>query len=234
MLSDDLLALQRLDTSIDQDVYRRAHLGERDEATAAERASTAADRRTAAIDTRDAELEAAVAALERDGAVLQQQRTRLEGQLRTVTAMRQVEALQHELATLAARRDELDDRELAHLEEQSALATERAELEAGRPGLAAVADQASGALGAVEGAIDAELAAHRSERDELAGRIDPAMLDRYERLRARMGGVAVGALEGSRCSGCHLDLSAVELEAVRATPAGEVADCPQCGRLLVP
>jgi predicted nucleic acid-binding Zn-ribbon protein len=46
--------------------------------------------------------------------------------------------------------------------------------------------------------------------------------------------VAAAALNGSRCEGCHLDLSAAELDEVRAVArAGDVADCPQCGRLLV-
>ncbi|MGH9269647.1 MAG: zinc ribbon domain-containing protein, partial [Ilumatobacteraceae bacterium] len=107
-------------------------------------------------------------------------------------------------------------------------------LDGARPGLAASTDEAAAALGAAEGGVDAELASWRAERDIVAGRIDAAMLDRYDRLRARFGGVAVGALDGARCSGCHLDLSAAELEAVRATPHGELADCPQCGRLLVP
>jgi predicted nucleic acid-binding Zn-ribbon protein len=234
LLSDDLLALQRLDTSIDQAAYRRAHLAERDAAVAAAKALDDADRRRTAIDVRDGELEAAVAGLESDGAGVQQHRVRLEGQLRTVTSTRQAEALQHELATLAARRDELDDQELAHLEEQSTLAAERVALDAARPALASSADEAAAALGAAEGAVDAELVSLRAERDVVAGRIEPSMLDRYARLRSRFGGVAVGALEGSRCSGCHLDLSAAEVEAVRATPAGELVDCPQCGRLLVP
>jgi predicted nucleic acid-binding Zn-ribbon protein len=234
LLTDDVLALQRIDTSIDQEVYRRAHLAERDAAAAAEGALATADRRRAAIEARHTELESAVSDLERAGAAIVQQRTRLEGQLRTITAVRQAEALQHELATLAARRDELDDRELEHLEEQSTLAAERDELDATRPRLASAADEAAGALGAAEGTIDASLAALRRQRDEVAGRLDANLLDRYERLRQRFGGVAVGTLEGTRCSGCHLDLSAAELEAVRGTPTGEVTDCPQCGRLLVP
>jgi predicted nucleic acid-binding Zn-ribbon protein len=234
LLTADLLALQRLDTAIDQDLYRRDHLAERAAAATAADALAAADRRRVAIDVRDAELDEAVAELERQGATLQQQRARLEGQLRTVTSARQAEALEHELAALAAHRDELDDQELGHLEEQSALAAETTELDGGRPGLAAAAESAAEALAAAERELDAALTARRTERDELAGRLGAGISARYEQLRARFGGVAVGALEGSRCSGCHLDLSSAELEAVRATPEGEVADCPQCGRMLVP
>ena len=41
-------------------------------------------------------------------------------------------------------------------------------------------------------------------------------------------------LVGSHCDGCHLELSSVEVEKIRALPPGEVATCEQCGRILVP
>ena len=103
-----------------------------------------------------------------------------------------------------------------------------------RPVLHTAAHEAGAALSGVEAAIDAEVAAAAAARAELAGRLDTAMLDRYDRLRTRHGGVAVARLEGSRCGGCHLDLSTAEAAEVRAAEPGAFADCPQCGRLLVP
>jgi uncharacterized protein len=173
-------------------------------------------------------------ALERDGEQLTAQRARLEAQLKRVVAPREAEALMHELATVAERRDALDDQELASLEEQSQLADEVAALDAQLPAEEASARAAGAALAALEAGIDSELASIAAARDELASRIDAATMGRYDRLRGRMGGVAVARLEGSRCGGCHLDLSTTELAEVRAVGLGEFADCPQCGRLLVP
>ena len=234
MLTDDLLALQDTDSAIDQLTNRRGRLPERESAATADTALTAADRRRAAIVARDGELDESIANLEAEGARLRAQRTRLEGQLRTVTSTRQAEALQHELDALAGHQDELDDQELAHLDEQSALQAELADIDAGRPALAAAAEEAAAVLAAAEGAMDAELANLATVREDVAGRIAAGELDRYERLRVRFGGVAVARLDGARCTGCHLDLSTAELGAARATPAGEFAACPHCGRLLVP
>ncbi|MGI9052813.1 MAG: zinc ribbon domain-containing protein [Ilumatobacteraceae bacterium] len=234
MLTDDLLALQDIDTSIDQDLHHRAHLAERDRASAAADARRSMERRVAAIDARHGELEAAVATLEREGETMQRQRVRLDGQLRTVTAVRQAEALQHELIALAARRDELDDHELAHLEEQAELQAEQISLDASRPAVVAASEEAAAALTAAESAIDVRLSAVRAARQELVGRIDDRVVERYEGLRVRFRGVAVAALDGARCTGCHLDLSPGEVGEVRSTPDGEFAECPQCGRLLVP
>ena len=139
----------------------------------------------------------------------------------------------HELATIAERRDGLDDQELAYLEEQAELADAIAALDAALPQVEADAAAAATALTVAEAEVDAELAAATGPRRELAGRLDPSAVDRYERLRARHGGIAVARLEGSRCSGCNLDLSTAEVGELRSVPAGEFAECPNCGRLLV-
>lgn len=234
MLTDDLLELQRLDTLADQLAYRRAHLPERTAAKAA--AATLAEHRSsrlAAVE-RSEELELAIDALERHGQQLGTQRSRLEAQLKTVIAPREAEALMHELATVAERRNALDDQELAYLEEQSQLADVVAALDAALPEVEQGASAAATTLRVAEAETDGELAAVKAPRAELAARLDAAALDRYERLRTRFAGVAVARLDVTRCTGCNLDLSTAEVNDVRSVAAGEFADCPNCGRLLVP
>lgn len=234
MLTYDLLELQRLDTLADQLNHRRRTAPERQAATTARAALDEHLRRRAERARREEELALTIDALERDGEELGAQRAKLEAQLRTVTSPRQAEALTHELEALAARRDALDDQELAALEEQSALVEELAALDAETPKLEADAAAADAALSVVEAEIDGELAQLAAARAEVAARIDAAMLDRYARLRERHGGVAVAKLEGSRCNGCHLDLSTTEVAEVRSVGEGAFAECPNCGRMLVP
>jgi predicted nucleic acid-binding Zn-ribbon protein len=234
VLTDDLLELQRLDTTADQLAHRRLHAPERTAATEAAAALAGHRRRRATAVERTEELELGVDVLERDGEQLVTQRTRLEAQLKTVIAPREAEALMHELSTLAERRDALDDQELAALEEQSTLADDITAMDAATPTLERAAHDAAAALGGLEAAIDGELAGIATDRAALVARVDDAALARYDRLRTRLGGVAVARLDGSRCGGCHLDLSRSELEEVRAVGPGEFADCPQCGRMLLP
>jgi uncharacterized protein len=234
VLTDDLLELQRVDTTLDQLAHRRTRLPERDAASIADAALENAERRRGELSSRNDELDAAVTGLERDGVTLTAQKSRLEAQLKTVIAPREAEALMHELDTLAQRRDELDDQELAHLEDQSALADELQALDEQLPELRSRADEARAALAGAEAVVVGEVGQLSVSRSEVIARIDAGLLRRYEQLRARLGGVAVARLEGSRCGGCHLDLSTTELAEVRAVPAGQLAECPQCGRLLVP
>jgi predicted nucleic acid-binding Zn-ribbon protein len=234
VLSDDLLELQRLDTTADQLAHRRTRLPEREPAAAANAAVQQADRRRAGIRQRLDELDRAIEALEKEGRTLTAQRDRLQTQLKTVISPREAEALMSELDALHARHGALDDRELEHLEEQSALADELAALDAEEPNRRSIADAARDALAAAEAVIDGELDATQSARSTIAEGLDAGVLGQYQRLRERMGGVAVATLDGKRCTGCHLDLSASELDQVRATPPGELTDCPECGRILVP
>ena len=114
----------------------------------------------------------------------------------------------HELATLAERRDALDDQELASLEEQSTLADEITALDAAAPGARDRAADAAAALAGARGRRSTpSWPASPPPRAALVARLDDAAIARYDRLRARLGGVAVARLEGSRCGGCHLDLS---------------------------
>lgn len=234
VLSDDLVALQEVDTAIDQLGFRRARLPEREAAAAAASQRDASRRRAAAIAARQAEIEAAVAAAEDEGTQLTKQRERLQAQLKTVIAPREAEALMHELETIAARRDSLDDVELEHLEEDARLAGELAEVEAAVPAQDEAKAVADGALAAALAEIDAEVAALADRRNELAGRLDASALGDYDAARRHHGGVAIARLAGRQCTGCHMDLSTSEFERVKATAATAIAECPNCGRLLVP
>ncbi len=235
MLSDDLVALQEVDTAIDQLGFRRTRLPEREAAAAAASQRDVSRKRAAAIAARQAEIEAAVAAAEKEGADLTKQRERLQAQLKTVIAPREAEALMHELETIAARRDALDDAELEHLEEDARLAGELAEVEAAVPAQDDAQAAAAAALAAAEAEIDAEVATLTERRNELVGRFDASALADYEAARSHHGGVAIARLDGRQCTGCHMDLSTSEFERVKATAASDaIAECPNCGRLLVP
>ena len=68
---------------------------------------------------------------------------------------------------------------------------------------------------------------------ETAAKVPPTLLATYERLRPRLGGMGVARLVGNHCDGCHLILSAMELDRIRHLRDGEVVTCEQCVRILV-
>jgi predicted nucleic acid-binding Zn-ribbon protein len=228
-----LLALQLVDSELDQLAARRARLPER--ATLAE-----AQQRYAAVLARQAEqrtaIDAALAAIEageHEGAALDKQRARLEGQLKTVIAPREAEALTHEIDLLRAKRSAVDDAELEAMEQQ-------AEAEAALVALAADETAAGAAVEAAQAALDEALASMAAVEAEVTGRrasaaaaLDAAALDFYAATRKRHGGVGFVRVDGRSCSGCHVDMSQGEFEQLRSASADELPECPNCGRLVV-
>lgn len=232
-MTHPILELQAADTLADQLRHRRQHLPEQGDVDAARGRHTDWERRRDGLQRRLAELEGVISRSESDSHAIDLDRARLEKQLKTVISPREAEALMHEIAVLNERRGQLDDAELAALEEQAEIdddLTAHATAEDGLLSALAGADETAAQASAE---IDAQLADIERRHDGLRAAVDPALLARYDQLRTQQM-VAAAALHGSRCEGCHLDLSAAELDEVRAAARdGGLADCPQCGRMLV-
>lgn len=232
---DALLDLQEIDTSIDQHRHRRATLPQRAaldeiERHAGEIRSTLREATAArdAVAGRQDELEAELATTENRSAEVS--RRLYSGE---VSASRELQAMSEELDSLKARGSGIEDRILAVLEEREPLDEQvlRNESEVAR--LRAEGAAAREALAAAEGEVDSEIEVLDRRREEAAGRVAGSLLGQYERLRSKLGGVAVARLVGSRCDGCHLTLPATELDRIRHLPLGEMVTCDQCGRILV-
>jgi uncharacterized protein len=232
LTTDALVELQAADTATDQLNHRSANLPELAVARQARADLLAWERRCSELRERLDVLTTDIEAAEHDSEDIDRHRTRLEAQLRTVIAPREAEALQHEIATLERRRSEIDDRELAALEEQSEIDDALVDLASRESSLREQVDAADAGLAVAQADIAAELAALDQRRAQLRGDLDTGVLSRYDRLRSQLG-VAVARLVGHRCEGCHLDMSPAELDAVKRVPAGELAECPQCNRMLV-
>jgi len=112
-LATRLLDLQRIDTQSDQLRVQRERLPERSDLATRSEQMTAWERRRSTIETRLADLTAIIEQAEARNVDLTADRTRLEGQLKTVIAPREAEALMHEIEMIKAQIDEADEVELA-------------------------------------------------------------------------------------------------------------------------
>ncbi|MGB0113683.1 MAG: C4-type zinc ribbon domain-containing protein [Ilumatobacteraceae bacterium] len=228
-----LLALQEVDTLADQLSHRRAHSALRDDLAARSEQLEQWERRRAALRTSIDTLGDAIASAEEHSAELLTHRQRLEQQLKTVIAPREAEALMHEITTIETERDELDTKELEALEQQASHDDELAAHLAVEESVRSATRQADEALAAEVADIDTELAGLSERRAELRATLAADLLSTYDRKRAALG-VAVARLVGKQCQGCHMELSAAEIDTVREDAAATgVTDCPDCGRLLI-
>ncbi len=229
-----LLELQAADTMADQLRHRREHLAERDAVQAAKNELLRWNESRITVRQRVEELTAEIDDTEQASAKLDRQREKLQAQLKTVIAPREAEALQREIATLNAERSALDDAELTAMEELTRQEAELNALLAREEPLTAEYLAAEAALANAESDIDGELERIADRLDGLRSAVPKPVLKQYDRLRKNFL-IAAATMSGSRCDGCHLDLSAAEVDTIRETAAKKdgIADCPQCGRLLV-
>jgi predicted nucleic acid-binding Zn-ribbon protein len=230
-----LLDVQAADSALDRLAHRRSTL------PVLATLATLADRHrelVASLTATDAEIErveAAVASAESGVADVRAHRRRDQERLDAgrVSSPRELEALQHAIATLAARQEALEDVELAAMEELERLQATRERLEQERASVEAEAAAATAERDAAFAELDAEAASETERRTALAAGLPADLLARYETVRAKGGGVGAAALRGGRCEGCRIQLNQAELARVRALPDDAVARCDECGRILV-
>lgn len=232
-LAAQLVELQRIDTLADQLRVQRERTPLRSALAETNQRMAVWERRQAAVHARIAALEAEIDDDERRGADIAAHLERLNRQLKTVIAPREAEALMHEITTLTEQRDALDIRELEAMEEEGTLESEVTANLAEEPALRADVATAAESLEVAVTEIDRQLDELAGDRLGAVADIPRDVMARYERARPQLG-IVVSRLEGKQCTGCHLDLSAAEIDIARADAADDgVTDCPQCGRILV-
>jgi predicted nucleic acid-binding Zn-ribbon protein len=150
-----------------------------------------------------------------------------------VTVPRELQAMQAEGDAMRIRRAALEDDVLEAMGTREELDAEVAALERRRAELDAEGARLRAAIAEEQARIDRELAAEVDARAEAAGGIPADLAALYERLRARLDGVAAAPLVNGRCGGCHLALPATEVDRLRKEPPDTLVRCEQCERILV-
>jgi len=65
---------------------------------------------------------------------------------------------------------------------------------------------------------------------EIKEKIDAKLLEEYKKMHGRFGDTVVARLTGSRCGGCHMELSILLRDQVRKGES--LVKCENCGRIL--
>lgn len=150
-----------------------------------------------------------------------------------VGSPRELEQLQHEIASLDRRIVVLEDAELEVMEQLEQAQASLAGTEAESAGVDIELETVTAARDEGLARLDRDAALVRAERDATAAAVPDELLAVYEKLRAQHGGVGAAALRQRRCEGCRLEVNAADLRAFATQQAELVLRCPECDRLLV-
>lgn len=230
-----LLELSDLDAELARLEHRRRTLpeiAEIDQLTA--RAAEIKDLITAA-DTELSDLGHQQARAERD---VDQVRVRIDKDRQRldaggVSSARELESLQSEVASLQRRQGDLEEVVLELMEKIEAAQGRRDAAAAEAAAVAGSLDEVTARRDAALAEIGEEASKASSSRESVASGVPADLLALYDKLRAQFGGVGAAMLRRGRCEGCHVSLSTVDLNAIRAAAPDEVVRCEECRRILV-
>jgi len=227
--------VQALDTRLDQLAHRRATLPEHAAIASLEAQVAALRDQIVAAQTEESDLGRELTKAEGD---VDQVRARAERDQKRldagqVSSPRELESLQHEIATLARRQGDLEEIVLDVMERLESAQSRAAELGAQLEQVQAELADAVAGRDAALAEMDAEVGQATAQRATQASGLDAALLETYEKIRAQQGGIGAAELRQRRCGGCRLELNNVELGRIRDADPDEVIRCEECRRILV-
>lgn len=232
---EHLLALQDLDLTLLQLRHKHRKHPLRDQIAETETEISTHQVIADEIGERRTALESQQASLDAEVATIETRRSEIDAKLYdgSVTATKDLLALQDEAKMLKDRQIALEDDELEIMEQVEQVDEELAPVEEQIRSLVGAKAEHEVALADALTEIDQEVARLTEERGPVAQLIPDELLSHYDNLREDLGGVAVARLVGSTCDGCHMTMSAVAFDQIRRQPDDAVINCDQCGRILI-
>ena len=144
-----------------------------------------------------------------------------------------LQALQHELTSLARRQSELEDIEIEVMERAESLGSRVTELDVRRSELAERVAQLEVERDQALAELDAEEAKVGAGRPDIVAGVGDDLFTLYEKIRATSGGIAAAEIRQRRCGGCRLELNNVDLDRIRRSAEDEVVRCEECRRIMI-
>ncbi|HET9518897.1 MAG TPA: C4-type zinc ribbon domain-containing protein [Actinoplanes sp.] len=229
-----LLDLQAVDTALAQLAHRRKTLPEYAEIDAVARELSALADEKARAQVAVDDLDRDISRFEKDIEQVRIRKDRDQARLDSGSGpVRELEALQHELGTLARRQSELEDAELELMEQREAA---QAVLDAVVAKLAAAAERRADAEARRDAAV-LEIAKEQEfksgARKPLADDLPADLITLYDKIRADSGGLGAALFRAGRCGGCRIELYGADLNRVKAAAPDEVVRCEECRRIMV-
>jgi predicted nucleic acid-binding Zn-ribbon protein len=227
-----LLDLQAVDTALAQLAHRRKSLPELAEIDAVSRELSALEDERVRAQVAVDDLDRDISRFEKDIEQVRIRKERDQKRLDAGGALREIEGLQHELATLNRRQGELEDAELELMEQREAAEQALNDVKAR---LAAAGERREAAERRRDEAyadITKEQEFKAAARGPLAADLPADLVALYDKIRLDSG-LGAALFRSGRCGGCRIELYGADLGRVKAAPADEVVRCEECRRIMV-
>jgi predicted nucleic acid-binding Zn-ribbon protein len=167
---------------------------------------------------------------------IEQVRSRVDkDQIRVDTGSnaKEVAAMEHEITSLKARQNEIENQELVLLEQMEEIETQLKSLSSQKSEIEDKAKQASEKLTTELLALKVAADEVNQKRKELVSQIDSELVEKYQKIKSEHQGIAAARLIEGACSGCNISYSPIELQEIRASDPQLIMQCENCNCILV-
>ena len=229
-----LLDLQALDTRLDQIAHRKATLPELAELRVLDAEVHAVNDDLVRAKTALNDVQREITKADTDVQLVRERSIRNQARMDAGQGTaKDMQALQHEVDSLARRQSALEDIELEVMERAEALADDVSRLETASAEMTVRADGLKAVCEKNLAELDAEVEQiGRSRADVVAG-VGDDLVALYEKIRASSDGIGAAVLRKRRCEGCNLELNQGEINRFVAAAEDELLRCEECRRILI-
>ncbi|GGN80062.1 hypothetical protein GCM10010112_55190 [Actinoplanes lobatus] len=227
-----LLDLQAVDTTLAQLAHRRKSLPELAEIDAVAREISALEDERVRAQVVVDDLDRDIARLEKDIDQVRQRKDKDQKRLDAGGSLREVEGLQHELATLNRRQSELEDAELELMEQKETAEATLAEVQGRLSAAVGRRTDAERRRDEANAEIAKELEFKTQARVPLAADLPSDLVALYDKIRTETG-MGAALVYAGRCGACRIELYGADLNRVKSSPKDDVVRCEECRRIMV-
>jgi predicted nucleic acid-binding Zn-ribbon protein len=229
-----LLDLQAIDTALAQLAHKRRILPEHAELDELARQLSALTDERARSQVAVDDIDRDIARLEKDIDQVRARKDKDQARLDTGRGpARELEALQHEMASLNRRQTELEDAELELMEQRETAQATLDEIEARQAAARETREAAEARRDQILADIAKEEEFKSTAREPLSADLPADLIALYDKVREASGGLGAALLKAGRCGGCRLELYGSERARIKAAAPDEVVRCDECRRIMV-
>jgi len=150
-----------------------------------------------------------------------------------VGGMKDLQALQEEIAHLKQRQDSIEDDALEAMEQAEGFRATVEEMETACADLDHHIETLLREIATAEVEIDTQLSNLETRRAEAVLDIDRGVLADYEHLRPGFGSATVVRFNGKNCVGCPSAMPSMEIDRLKHVESNSLEHCSECGRMVV-
>jgi len=168
---------------------------------------------------------------EEDIRLVEERLARDVDRLNTTSSPKDAQAIEHEIVSLKKRKSDLEDIEIALLDDLEASEKVLEEATAKRDGLNASLMNLQAEIQAAVDVLKSQGRKLTADKSVVVEKISAEVLSQYEKLSTRA--IAVGQVDERGCTACRMNLTVGAISNIKSLPEDELAICPECQAFIV-